>query len=131
MIESRLHGRRRFLMLVGLAGLTSSVNSTMQAWAQSGTGKTAPARVPGPPGVNVPAKVKPDPAKTAAEAEPAISDDAHQLTGVIERRYGRHLNSKQLEAVAREIEDRIQGGKRLRQVRLANSDEPDYTFHAS
>jgi hypothetical protein len=32
--------------------------------------------------------------------------------------------------MTREIESRLQGGKRLREARLSNSDEPDVTFHA-
>ena len=128
MSKSPLHGRRRFLKLVGLAGLTTAVNSTMLTWAQ--TRQTKPGGPPAyPPGVSTPTKAVTDTSKAAAP--PAISEDARALAGVIERRYGRHLNAKQLEAVTREIEDRLQGGKRLREARLANHDEPDFTFRAS
>jgi hypothetical protein len=35
-----------------------------------------------------------------------------------------------MEAVTRELDNRIQGGKRMRETKLANGDEPDFTFHA-
>jgi hypothetical protein len=45
-------------------------------------------------------------------------------------RYGAHLTPEQLEAVTREIDSRVTGGKKLREAKLANSDEPDFTFQA-
>ena len=126
MSKSPPQGRRRFLKLVGLVGMTTAVNSTMLAWAQTRQAKPAGSYSPG---VGSRPKAVADTSKAAAP--PEISEDARALAQVIERRYGRHLNSKQLEAVTREIEDRLQGGKRLREVRLANHDEPDFTFRAS
>lgn len=115
--------RRRFLQLVGLAGITSAVGSSMIAWAQSG-----------PPGVNVKPK-KPSAPKapadtTAAAKPPEISEDAKALAAIVERRYGKHLNSEQLEAITTELNNRIQGGALLRAVKLGNSEEPDFTFKA-
>ena len=52
------------------------------------------------------------------------------LAEIVRRRYGKHLTPEQLEAVARELDGRLQGGKRMRETRLANGDEPDFTFHA-
>jgi hypothetical protein len=124
-------GRRRFLKLVGFAGISSAVGSTMFAWAQTG-----------PPGVNVSPKREPSPRADATSKTPAdtthggaakppeISEDARALAAIVQRRYGKHLNPKQLEAVTTEIDGRIQGGVRLRAVKLANSDEPDVTFKA-
>ena len=70
----------------------------------------------------------PDTAK--ASAPPPISEDAKALAAIVQRRYGQHLNEKQLEAVTRQIENGLQGGKALRAAKLANSDEPDFTFRA-
>jgi len=52
------------------------------------------------------------------------------LATIVRRRYGQHLTDKQLEAVTLELENRLQGGKRLRDSKLANADEPDFTFKA-
>ncbi|MGH7729947.1 MAG: hypothetical protein ACRENJ_01705, partial [Candidatus Eiseniibacteriota bacterium] len=74
---------------------------------------------------------KPD--STAAPAPPAapaeISEDARSLADIVRRRYGKHLTSDQLEAITRELDGRLQGGKRLRDSKLLNGDEPDFTFH--
>ena len=47
---------------------------------------------------------------------------------IVRRRYGKHLTPEKLEAVTREMDGRVQGGKRLRESKLANGDEPDFTF---
>jgi hypothetical protein len=108
-------GRRRFLKLVGFATLTSAVGSSMLAFAQTSRPTTpAPA----------------DTSRGAAPTPPPISDDARALAAIVERRYGSHLNEKQLEAITREIENRLGGGKALRAVKLANAAEPDVTFRA-
>ena len=114
-------GRRRFLKLVGLAGISSAVSSSMLAWAQ-----TRPAT---PGAAPTPAAAPADTAR-AATPPPEISDDARALAAILDRRYGKHLKPAQLEAITREIENRLQGGKRLREVKLANRDEPDFTFRA-
>jgi hypothetical protein len=112
--------RRRFLKTVGLAGLSSALVPNALAFAQSAT----------PPGGS--ASAKPD--SSAAAAAPAgpteIAEDARSLGEIVRRRYGKHLTPEQLEAVTRELDGRIQGGKRLRESKLANGDEPDFTFHA-
>lgn len=109
--------RRRFLRTVGLAGLSSALAPTVHALAQS---STPPAGGPG---------AKPDSA-AAPPAQPEISDDARTLAEIVRRRYGKHLSPEQLEAVTRELDGRIRGGKALRDAKLANADEPDVTFHA-
>ena len=111
-------GRRRFLKTVGLAGLSSALAPTVHALAQ-----TAP-----PPAGTAPAR--PDSTAVPVPASPPeISEDARSLAEIVRRRYGKHLTPEQLEAVTRELDGRVQGGKRLRDSRLANGDEPDFTFH--
>ena len=109
-------GRRRFLQTVGLAALGGTI--APMALAQSSRTKSAR-----------PAAPKPTPAPAAPEAPP-ISDEAKALAGIVHLRYGAHLGADQLSAVTRELENRVQSGKRLRAVALANADEPDTTFHA-
>ena len=110
--------RRRFLKTLGLAGLSSALVPSALALAQSAT----------PPGA---APAKPDSAAAPAPAgPPEIAEDARSLAEIVRRRYGKHLTPEQLEAVTREIDGRIQGGKRLRETKLANGDEPDVTFRA-
>jgi hypothetical protein len=112
--------RRRFLVTIGIAGLSTALVPGTLAMAQ------APTR---PAGAT---SAKPDTAAApAAPAAPAeISEDARALAAIVRRRYGKHLTPEQLEAVTRELDNRIQGGKRMRETKLANGDEPDFTFHA-
>lgn len=107
--------RRRFLVTIGIAGLSSALAPPMRVLAQATT----------PPG-STPA-TKPD--TTAAPAgPPEISEDARSLAEIVRRRYGKHLTPDQLEAIARELNGRIQGGRVLRDSKLVNADEPDVTF---
>jgi len=124
--------RRRFLRVVGL-GLSAGLGTSSMAFAQtsgtSATGKPAaepprPAPQPGavttPPGGATPA--------APPEGPPPISEDARSLAEIVRRRYGKHLTPDQIEAVTRELDQRMQGGRRLRDAKLANGDEPDFTF---
>ena len=112
--------RRRFLKTVGLAGLSSALVPNTLAFAQSAT----------PPSGGAAAKPDSSAAPAAPAAPPEISEDARALAAILQRRYGKHLTPEQLEAVTRELNGRIQGGTRLRESKLANGDEPDFTFHA-
>jgi hypothetical protein len=58
------------------------------------------------------------------------SDDAKALASIVERRYGKHLTPDQLEAIPRDLDQRIQAGRRLRDVVLRNDEEPDTLFRA-
>jgi hypothetical protein len=108
--------RRRFLQSAGLAGLASLWAPALAA-AQA---RTPPSERGAEPKAEAPPAPKP----------PEISDDARALADVLKRRYGQHMTPEQLEAVTREIENRLQGGKTLRGAKLGNGDEPDFTFHA-
>lgn len=115
--------RRRFLQIVGL-GVTSSVSGAVVALAQTAGSGSAPKAA----GSAAPA----DSAKTAAAAAgpPEIGEDARTLAEIVRRRYGKHLTPDQLEAVTRELDQRVQGGRRLKDAKLANGDEPDFAFKA-
>ena len=108
-------GRREFLKLVGLAGLTSTLGAPARVFAQAAKSSAA----------------APDTSKAAAPAgnEPP-SEDAKALASIVQRRYGQHLDADQLKTITEELQGRIQAGQRLRAVKLANGDEPDFIFHA-
>jgi hypothetical protein len=112
-------GRRRFIKTVGMAGLSSAIVPPLLALAQ--TSSTPPAATP--------AAAKPDSAAAPA-GPPEISEDARSLAEIVRRRYGKHLTPDQLEAITRDLNGRVQGGKALREAKLTNSDEPDVTFRA-
>ena len=111
--------RRRFLKMLALVGLSAAVD-VPRAVAQA----TRRAR---PKPVTLPARV--DTAATAA-AIPSPSEDARALAAIVKRRYGKHLTDAQIANVTEELENRIQAGRRLRDVKLANGEEPETIFRA-
>lgn len=111
--------RRRFLKTVGLAGISSALVVPVLSGAQS----PAPA-IPG-------GAARPAPADSAKVAGPAeVGADARALAGIIERRYGQHLSKEQLESIAQDFEGDLKALKRMRETKLGNGDEPDFTFRA-
>ena len=112
--------RRRFLATIGIAGLSTALPPPARLFAQAVT----------PPSGATPAKPDSAAAPAAPAAPSEISEDARSLAEIVRRRYGKHLTPDQMEAVTRELDNRIQGGKRMRETKLANGDEPDFTFHA-
>jgi len=118
--------RRRVLRVLSLAGLTSlgapalSLAQSRPDTSRAAGAKAAPPAPPAPPGG----------APAAGEKPPEISADAKTLAEIVKRRYGQHLTPEQLESVTKELDSRIQGGTALRKAKLANGDEPDFTFHA-
>ena len=110
--------RRRFLKAMGLAGIGSTLVPQALALAQTATPAAPPATTP----------AAPDTAKAAAP--PEISEDAKALASVIQRRYGQHLSPDQIQSITRDFDGDLRAGKRLHDVKLANGDEPDFTFHA-
>ena len=112
--------RREFLKSVGLAGISSA----LVAPALSG----APSPVPVAPAVLAASPAPVDTAKAAAATE--VGEDARALAGIIERRCGQHLSKEQLESIARDFDGDLKALKRMREVKLGNADEPDFTFRA-
>lgn len=111
--------RRRFLQVVGLGLTQAALAVPAVSFAQSG-GAGKPAKP------DAPASVPMTPA--TPEGPPPPSDDAKALAEIIRRRYGQHLTPEQMDAVTRQIDQGLQGGKRLKDVKLGNGDEPDFTF---
>lgn len=112
--------RRRFLKTLGLAGLSSALAPAAAAIAQSPTPIY-------PPGVPPPRGAAAAPGAPAKPEPP--SEDARALAAIIKRRYGKHLDSKQIESVTRDFDGDLKAAQRLHDVKLANGDEPDFTFH--
>jgi hypothetical protein len=94
------------------------------------TGAIGGAQPPAPavPPVPAAAPASPDTAKTAVP--PEIGEDARALAGIIERRHGQHLSKEQLESIARDFDGDLKAVKRMREVKLGNGEEPDFTFRA-
>lgn len=113
--------RRRFLQIIGL-GVSSALTVPAVSFAQSASGPPK-ATTPATPAPATPPAATP-PANTPSE----ISEDARALAEIVRRRYGKHLTPDQLEAVTRELDQRVQAGRRLKDAKLANRDEPDFTF---
>ncbi len=100
--------RREFMQLLGAAGIASMLPVASAALAQSPTPSTA---VP-----------------TTPTAPAAPSEDARALTAILKRRYPDRFSDAQWESIARDFEGDLSLGKRLRGVKLKNSDEPDSIF---
>jgi hypothetical protein len=66
----------------------------------------------------------------AAAANKAPSAEAKALANVLRERYPDRLTPEELQSITKDFDGDLQGMKRLRETKLANSDEPDVTFHA-
>jgi len=117
--------RRRFLKTLGFAGLSSALAPAAAAMAQT----PAPGPAIYPPGVPPPKGAPAAAPGAAAKPEPP-SEDAHALAAIIKRRYGKHLDNKQIESITRDFDGDLKAAQRLHDVKLANGDEPDFTFHS-
>ena len=110
-------GRRRFVQLVGWAGAAAIAHGG-PALAESARKSKAANRPP-----------RPTPTPAPGE-KTEISEEARALAEVAKRRYGGQLSTSELETVARDLDGDLKAIQRLRDVKLANADEPDTTFHA-
>ena len=111
--------RRQFLKLAAIAGATSAIAGIPAALAETAARPDTTKAAPPPPA-----------APATPEVPPDVVADAKALLSIIERRYGKYLNSEQIAAVERDLQNRVRAGKALREAKLANSDEPDTVFRA-
>lgn len=116
--DSAALDRRRFLTLTALAGL-GVVARPDGAFAQAPT----PSATTAPP--TAPSATPPT---AAAPATQTPSEDARAIVGVLRRRYAGKLSDEQWETVMRDVDGDLAAGKRLREAKLANADEPDMVF---
>ncbi len=119
--DTAVPGRRQFLKVVGLAGLSSTLAAPL-AFAAAGE----PARDKAPAN----AQAKPAPPAPASDQPPEISDEGRALAEVVRVRYGDHLNADQMSEIQKELTWRMRAGAALRRFKLANGDEPDFIFKA-
>jgi hypothetical protein len=113
--------RRRFLKTLGIAGITTALGPAARSFAQT---------TPAGPAIYPPGVPPPKGAAPAAGGKEAPSEDAHALAAIIRRRYGKFLNSGQVDSITRDFDGDLQAAKRLHDFKLTNGDEPDVTFHA-
>jgi hypothetical protein len=117
-------GRRRFVQLMGWAGVATIAQggpSLAQAAARS---RTSAKHEPAHP-VTLPAKVD-----TTSAAAKGPSEEAKALAEAFRRRYPDRVTPEELKSITNDLDGDLQGIATLRKSRLANSDEPDVTFHA-
>jgi len=120
-----LWGRRRLLRLAvwsGLAPLWLAGASRAGDDPTKPKGKTA----------ELPPKSYLPPSPTPPEPKPAAgpSDAAKELAALARRRYGAYLDDAQMKELTTELDDGLEAGEKLRKVKFANSDEPDFIFRA-
>ena len=118
-------GRRRFVQLMGWASMATIAQggpALAQAAAKSRTAAKSEPKKPVVP-------VTPPPADTTAAAK-GPSEEARALADALKHRYPDRLTAEELATVTKDLDQDLQGIKRLREMKLANADEPDVTFHA-
>jgi len=115
--RSTTFDRRRFVQLMGWAGVVAMARGG-PALAQAAAKTRAKANPP------------PSPPPAGGDQPPEISEDARALAAITRRRHGQHLNAEQIESIAKDFDGDLKAGKRLRDVKLSNSEEPDVTFKA-
>jgi len=72
---------------------------------------------------------KPAPATPAAPAGPEHSgNEARLLAEVLRARYPDRFSETQWTSIVSDFDGDLSGSKRLRGLKLANGDEPDFTF---
>lgn len=65
-----------------------------------------------------------------AQTPPRPSALGDALTNVIVASYGQHLAPQELERISRDMQEYAPSIEGFRKFRLANADEPDFTFHS-
>lgn len=120
--DSAVHGRRRFLKVVGLAGLSSTLAAPL-AFAQSGASSDRKPPAAAPP-------KKPAAPAPSSDQPPEISDEGRALGEVVRLRYGKYLTDEQMTEIQKELTWRARAGAALRKFKLTNGDEPDFIFKA-
>jgi hypothetical protein len=111
--------RRRLLGLLGLAGVAPLWWAGARAADEPpkpGAARAAPATPAAPPPAGAPAE--------------GPSQDAVELAGLARRRYGAYLDEDRIQELTARIDGNLKSAEALRKVKLANADEPDFTFRA-
>jgi hypothetical protein len=107
--------RREFLGWLGTASVAALSMS-----AAGGVGAQTPSTKP-PDSTAVP---------SMPQTPPPPGPDAKDLLSIARRRYGTHLSDEQADELLAALDRGLQGSAALRKAKLANADEPDFTFRA-
>ena len=65
-----------------------------------------------------------------AQAPEPPSPVAESLTEVVRLRYGKNLDEEQIKSIKQSIDQSQRSAERLKQIKLANGDEPAFVFSA-
>jgi len=114
--------RRRFLHTFGTAAVALPFVPLLPAAARGADPPTPAAATP-------PAPATP-PAVPAPAADSEFAADARTLSELVERRFGSRMTAAEKDAVRADLQDGLETGRVLRNLDLANADEPDVVFHA-
>ena len=124
--EGARPGRRRFLRLIGMAGLWSPLVARPLALAAQAGGSGAPVA----PKPTADAAASSPTAPDSAASEKKISSEAQALAEVVKLRHGEHLSEEELRHIAGDLDDRLESGRKLARLKLTNGDEPAFEFRA-
>ena len=69
-------------------------------------------------------------AEPQAQAPEQPSPVAEALTEVVKLRYGKNLDEEQIKSIKQSIDGTQRSAERLKQIKLANGDEPAFLFSA-
>lgn len=69
-----------------------------------------------------------DPPQQQSPPQEEIKPLAKALTSVVAAQYGQFLSAEEMAVVEKDFNDSLTGLQRMRDVKLANSDEPDFSF---
>ena len=69
-------------------------------------------------------------AEPQAQAPEQPSPVAEALTEVVKLRYGKNLDEEQIKLIKQSIDGAQRSAERLKQIKLANGDEPAFVFSA-
>jgi hypothetical protein len=116
-------GRRRFVQLMGWAG-AATIAGGGPALGQAAARSRTTAKPEKPHAAAAPAAAD----STAAAKGP--SEEAKALAEAFRRRYPDRVTDQELALITKDFDGDLQGIAALRKTKLANSDEPDVTFHA-
>ena len=118
--------RRKFLMLAGAATIAGALPAVATSFAQAPSPPPA-IRAAAPDTTHAAAAAD---TLHAAKAPEGPSEDAKALAGILRRRFPDRLSEEQWAAVTRGLDGRLASGRALKEAKLANGDEPDFTFRA-
>ena len=115
--------RREALQTLAIIGAAPALLSSMPALAQQAQVEN------GKEGQSDESKKGAEPPPPQSD-EPEISDEARRIGELAKARYGDRLDAEQFEELVKDINYNVRGAERMRKIRLANADEPDFVFRA-